>query len=77
MISLSSKFIDSLKFAGSHLAGLRKIGEFRGKQELFNRKSKEAMEGLKKRAVIESVESSNRLEQITAPYQRIKGLADQ
>ena len=35
MNSLSPSFIDSLHFTNSHLANLRKLGEFRGKQELF------------------------------------------
>ncbi len=77
MQSLNAKFIDSLSFTSSHLADLRKLGEFRGKQDLFSKKSKESLKILKQHAVIESVESSNRLEQITAPYQRIKGLVDQ
>ena len=76
MNSLNLKFIDSLNFTSSHLADLRKVGEYRGKQALFSQKSKEALEMLKQHAVIESVESSNRLEQIIAPYQRIKGLVD-
>ena len=76
MGSLSSKYINSLNFTSSHLADLRRLGEFRGKQDLFNKKSKEALKVLKQHAMIESVESSNRLEQITAPYQRIKGLID-
>ena len=76
MQSLSPKFIDSLNFTSSHLADLRKLGEYRGKQALFRKKSKEALEVLKQHAIIESVESSNRLEQITAPYQRIKGLVN-
>ena len=76
MPSLSPKFIDSLNFTSSHLADLRKLGEYRGKQDLFSKKSKEALEVLKQHAVIESVESSNRLEQITAPYQRIKKLVN-
>ena len=76
MSSLSPKFIDSLHFTSSHLADLRKLGEFRGKQTLFNKKSKEALEALKEHAIIESIESSNRLEQITAPYQRIRGLVN-
>ena len=76
MRSLNLKFIDSLNFTSSHLADLRKLGEFRGKQDAFNKKSKEALKILKKHAIIESIESSNRLEQITAPYQRIKGLVN-
>ena len=76
MQSLNPKFIDSLNFNSSHLADLRKLGEFRGKQDLFSKKSQEALKVLKQHAIIESVESSNRLEQITAPYQRIKGLVN-
>ncbi len=77
MSSLSPKFIDSLNFNSSHLADLRRLGEFRGKQDLFSKKSQEALKVLKQHAIIESIESSNRLEQITAPYQRIKGLVNQ
>ena len=53
---------------------LKKLGEHRGKQDLVNKKSFEALAALKQHAIIESVESSNRLEQITAPAGRIKGL---
>ena len=74
MNSFSPKFINSLGFTSSHLSILRKLGEYRGKQDLFSKKSKEALDVLKQHAIIESVESSNRLEQITAPYKRIKGL---
>ena len=62
MKSLNSKFINSLNFTSSHLANSRKIGEFRAKQILFSRRSKEALEGLKQHSIIESVESSNRLD---------------
>ena len=77
MSSLSPKFVNSLNFTSSHLSILRKLGEYRGKQDLFNKKSKEVLEALKQHAIIESIESSNRLEQITAPAKRIKGLVAQ
>ncbi len=76
MTSLSPKFINSLNFTSAHLADLRKLGEFRGKQGLFSKKSKEALKFLKRHAIIESVESSNRLEQIIASPQKIKGLVN-
>jgi len=76
MSSLNLKFIDSLHFNISHLADLRRLGEFKGKQDLFSKKSQEALKVLKQHAIIESVESSNRLEQITAPHQRIRGLVN-
>lgn len=77
MQSLNPKIINSLNFTSSHLADLRKLGEYRVKQKIFNKKSKEALKVLKQHATIESVESSNRLEQITAPYQRIRRLVNQ
>ena len=74
MKSFSPKFVNSLSFKSSHLSIFKKLGEYRIKQDLFNTKSKKVLEALKQHAIIESVESSNRLEQITAPYKRIKEL---
>ncbi len=65
-----------MSFKNEYLSILKKLGEYKGKQELFNNKSPEILKGLKKHAVIESVESSNRLEQITASRERIKGLVE-
>ena len=64
----------SLQFTDSHLSILRRIGEYRGKQDLFKKQSKEVLENLKQHVIIESVESSNRLEQIVAPHEQIKDL---
>ena len=74
MSSLDTEYIAKLKFDSSHLSMLRQIGEYRGKQELYHRRSPAALESLRQHAVIESVESSNRLEQIVAPRPRIVGL---
>ena len=74
MNSLSKTYIAKITFDNSHLSVLRQLGEYRGKQALYYRKSPSALESLRQHAMIESVESSNRLEQITAPRQRIVGL---
>ena len=74
MKSLDRDFIGHLRFTDQHLSILRKIGEYRGQQDLFKKQSKEVLENLKQHAMIESVESSNRLEQIIAPYEHIKDL---
>ncbi len=74
MKSLNTNFIENLNFTSFHLTELRKLGEYRGKQELFSKQSKETLLSLKEHAIIESVESSNRLEQIIAPKERIKNL---
>jgi Fic family protein len=53
---------------------LRVLGQFRGRQDLFARQAPEALEVLKAAAVIESAESSNRIEGVTAPRERIEAL---
>ena len=50
------------------------MGEFRGRQELFRRQVPELLAALKTAAIVESSESSNRLEGIEAPHERIEAL---
>jgi Fic family protein len=47
------------------------LGEFRGKEELFKKQLPQALETLRQAAIIQSTESSNRIEGVTAPHQRI------
>lgn len=77
MHSLSEKFLESLTFSKEGMATLRKIGEYQGKQELYFHQSPEILRGLQQVAIIESNESSNRLEGITAPHHRIAKLITQ
>lgn len=74
MHSLNKKFLNSLTFTAEQLSTLRTIGEYQGKQELYFKQSPEILKGLQQVAVIESSESSNRLEGITAPHARIAEL---
>ncbi len=61
-----------------HLIGIiRQIGEYKGKQELYKQQAPEMLENLKRVAIIQSTESSNRLEGITADLKRIKELVRQ
>jgi Fic family protein len=53
---------------------LKKIGEYQGKQALFARQTPEILESLKQVAQIESSESSNRIEGVTASPGRVKAL---
>jgi len=46
--------------------------EARGKQELWIRQKPEVLEVLREQAIIQSVESSNRLEGVTIPAQRLR-----
>ena len=74
MHSLSESYLQSLSFSSDQLTILRTIGEYQGKQELYFKQSPEILKGLQQVAVIESSESSNRLEGITAPHVRIAEL---
>jgi Fic family protein len=74
MPSLTEEYLKSLKFSNKQGATLRAIGEHRGRQTLFIRQSPELLESLKQVAMIESSESSNRLEGITASHKKIEAL---
>ncbi len=49
--------------------------EFRGKQELWSRQRPEMLEALRQQAMIQSVESSNRIEGVTVAPERLAPLA--
>ena len=74
MHSLTPAYLGSLRFSGSHIASLRTIGECRGKQQLYYQQTPEVLESLRHVAIVESSESSNRLEGITAPHKRVEAL---
>ena len=74
MNSLSLEFLNRLKLTSEQGSTLAKIGEYKGRQELFTRQTPEALETLRQTAIIESSECSNRLEGIIAPHKRIKAL---
>jgi Fic family protein len=74
MHSLSEKYLKSIAFSSEQAATLRAIGEYQGKQALYAKQSPEALKSLQEVAVIESSESSNRLEGIIVPHKRIEQL---
>src|SRR5258706_7148946 len=53
---------------------VRLVGEYRGKQALFKQQSPQVLEALRENAVIHSTESSNRIEGVVAPLERIRAL---
>ncbi len=59
------------------LSTARVIGEFKGKQDLWQKQFPEVLNSLKELAIIQSTESSNRLEQITAAPDRLRDLVFQ
>jgi Fic family protein len=74
MKSFENGFIEKQIITQNLLQSIRAIGEYKGKQELFTEQSPQVLETLRTVAVIQSVESSNRIEGITASPDRIKEL---
>ena len=72
--SLSPAFLGAIACSAQELGTLRQLGEYRGRQELFTRQRPEVLASMRQVAMVESSESSNRLEGITAPHARVKGL---
>jgi Fic family protein len=77
MKSLAPGFIESLKITPRFLQTIRLLGEYKGKEALFKQQTPQALETLRQVAVIQSMESSNRIEGITAPLERIQQLVKQ
>lgn len=76
MRSLNLNLLQSLRLSTSQASSLKAIGEFKGKQALFARQTPEILESLRRVAQIESTESSNRIEGVTAPRARVEALVD-
>lgn len=74
MHSFTPAYLDRLAFSTEEVAALGALAEARGRQELYVHQQPEVLESLRQTAIIESSESSNRLEGITAPRERIEAI---
>ena len=74
MQSFEPGLIERQPITQNLLRTIRLIGEYKGKQDLFKEQSPHVLETLQQAAIIQSTESSNRIEGITAPLERIKEL---
>ena len=74
MNSLDERFDERLPLTHNLLRTVRLLGEYRGKEELYRQQMPQALETLKQVAVIQSTESSSRIEGVTAPAARIRDL---
>jgi len=72
MKSFEKEYLEKIKFSADMLLKLRTLGEYKGKEELFTKQSPDILEKLLESAIIESTEASNKIEGITAPYERIE-----
>jgi len=76
MNSLTSQFLDNINIDSKLAANLRLLGEYKGRQFLYQKQSPESLDTLRKLAIIESAESSNRIEGIYVKRDRIKAIID-
>jgi len=74
MHSLKPSYLDRLSFSADQASTLTSIAENRGRQDLLTRQTPQVLMTLRQAAVVESSESSNRLEGITAPKSRLRAL---
>ena len=58
------------------VSAIRVLGEYKGKEELFTRQTPQLLETLLRAAIIESAESSNRIEGVTAARDRVRAIVD-
>lgn len=72
MKSFEGKYLENLKFPAGITSYLRTIGEYKGKEELYIKQSPDILEKLLESAMVESADSSNRIEGIIAPHERVK-----
>lgn len=71
MKSFEHGYLLDTHISHSMVMAIRVLGEFRGRQVLYSEQSPEVLETLRRAAVIQSTESSNRIEGITVAPGRI------
>ncbi len=75
MKSFEKRFLNSIRISNDLLKTVREIGEYHGKEALFKQQSPQTLETLVQNAIIQSTESSNRIEGIEADSpNRLKAL---
>jgi hypothetical protein len=74
MSSFASSVLENLRLTHEVIGAIRGIAEGKGKQDLFKERAPDVLENLRQVAIIESTESSNRLEGITLPRTAIEVL---
>lgn len=72
--AFAPQYLDAIRLTAGDGSTLNALGERRGRQELFRRQTPELLSALREAAIIESSESSNRIEGVVAPHDRIEAL---
>jgi len=77
MRSLEHKVIQSQAVSQKLIMTIRALGEFKGKQDLYQRQAPEMLETLRQVAMIQSTESSSRIEGVVVAPDRLKQIMAQ
>jgi len=72
MLSFDQQFETRIPLSHGLVRTLTTLHEFRGKEQLFRQQTPQVLEALRQSAVIQSVESSNRIEGVVAKRGRVK-----
>lgn len=72
--SFSPEYLADLTVPMSTVSSMRLLGEYKGKQQLFARQSPQALTALREVARVQSIESSTRIEGVTAAPGRMADL---
>lgn len=76
MRSLNFEFLEKQSIPTLMSGSLQTLGRYQGKQELLFQRKPELLKSLKYEAMIESVESSNRIEGVIVPEKRLREVLD-
>lgn len=74
MPSLDPTYLSRIRLDTTEASTVAALGAFRGRQELFQRQTPEILMALKQGALVESAESSNRIEGVTASPDRVEAI---
>ena len=75
--SFAPGYLAGLPLSQDMLAAARFIGEAKGRQDLYARQAPGVLATLRSVAQVQSIESSNRIEGVVAPPERLQALAEQ
>jgi Fic family protein len=76
MPSFAAEYLRRLTFSARQMASIHRLGEARGRQQLFVQQVPHQLEALRQSAVIESTESSSRIEGVVAAPGRVAELVE-
>lgn len=77
MKSFEPDFLERQPITHQLLGTIRRLGEFKGRESLYKQQTPTVLETLRRVAVIQSTESSNRIEGVNVPSDRVRELVEQ